>query len=182
MQAVLDRAAHQLVIGGVELHQIDAAAEAVVRIEQRRVLVGQHAQLQILGRAGQAAELARLLDGDRSAGTHFEARETRYSSFKLWLKYAKPTLGVVEVDAGAARALREAGTSLLPVGILAVHGSFQPGDAVEVAAGGSPIGKGVVSYSADELRRVAGLKSAEIREVLPRASDEAVHRDYFVLA
>ncbi|MBA2349554.1 MAG: glutamate 5-kinase, partial [Solirubrobacterales bacterium] len=38
-------------------------------------------------------DLGRLLDGDRAAGTHFEARETRYSSFKLWLKYAKPTLG-----------------------------------------------------------------------------------------
>ena len=27
-----------------------------------------------------------------------------------------------------------------------------------------------------------GLKSAQVREVLPRASEEAVHRDYFVLA
>ena len=27
-----------------------------------------------------------------------------------------------------------------------------------------------------------GLKSSEVREVLPRATDEAVHRDYFVLA
>ena len=27
-----------------------------------------------------------------------------------------------------------------------------------------------------------GMKSAEVRELLPRASEEAVHRDYFVLA
>ena len=27
-----------------------------------------------------------------------------------------------------------------------------------------------------------GMKSAEVREVLPRATEEAVHRDYFVLA
>jgi hypothetical protein len=26
-----------------------------------------------------------------------------------------------------------------------------------------------------------GMKSAAVREVLPRASEEAVHRDYFVL-
>jgi glutamate 5-kinase len=38
-------------------------------------------------------------------GTRFAAREGRYSSFKLWLKYAKPTRGRVLVDAGAARAL-----------------------------------------------------------------------------
>ena len=33
-----------------------------------------------------------------------------------------------------------------------------------------------------ELRRVRGLKSQAVRELLPRASEEAVHRDYFVLA
>jgi glutamate 5-kinase len=56
---------------------------------------------------------------------------------------------------------------------------------VEVAAVGDgrrPIGKGISNYSAAELRRVKGLKSAEVRAVLPRASEEAVHRDYFVLA
>jgi glutamate 5-kinase len=86
------------------------------------------------------------------------------------------------VDAGAARALRESGTSLLPVGITAVRGGFEAGDAVEVAEGGVVIGKGIVSYSAAELRQVVGMKSAQVREVLPRATDEAVHRDYFVLA
>ena len=65
-------------------------------------------------------------------GTRFPAREGRYSSFKLWLKYAKPTRGRVLVDAGAARALREAGTSLLPVGVVDVVGSFDAGDAVEI--------------------------------------------------
>ena len=57
----------------------------------------------------------------------------RHSSFKLWLRYAKPSHGTVVVDAGAARALREGGTSLLPVGIVDVDGAFEAGDAVEVA-------------------------------------------------
>lgn len=127
-------------------------------------------------------DLGRLLDGDRAAGTHFEAGQARYSSFKLWLKYAKPAHGTLGVDSGAARALRDAGTSLLPVGITSVSGAFEAGDAVEVTAGAELIGKGIVSYSADELRRVVGLKSAQVRELLPRATDEAVHRDYFVLA
>jgi glutamate 5-kinase len=38
-----------------------------------------------------------------------------------------------------------------------------------------------VNYSAPELGRVKGLKSAQVREIMPRATDEAVHRDYFVL-
>jgi glutamate 5-kinase len=117
------------------------------------------------------------------SGTLFHPQQGRVSSFKLWLKYAKPTHGRLTVDEGAERALRERGTSLLPVGVVEVEGDFHAGDAVEVSTGGNgrPIGKGIVNYSAQELRRIKGLKSAEVRELLPRATEEAVHRDYFVL-
>jgi glutamate 5-kinase len=131
--------------------------------------------------------LAAVLAGE-SRGTHFPAGEARYSSFKLWLKYAKPTRGTLTVDAGAARALRGGSASLLPVGVTAVGGEFDAGDAVEIIegsdAGGArrrPLAKGICSYSAEELRQVIGLKSQAIREVLPRGTDEAVHRDYLVL-
>jgi glutamate 5-kinase len=124
--------------------------------------------------------IARALAGE-PAGTRFAPQPVRHSSFKLWLKYAKPSHGIVTVDPGAARALREGAASLLPVGIVDVQGGFDAGDAVDVRDRGSAIGKGISNYSAEELRQVMGLKSAEVREVLPRASDEAVHRDYFVL-
>ena len=117
-----------------------------------------------------------------AVGTRFAEREGRYSSFKLWLKYAKPARGRVVVDAGAARALREGGTSLLPVGIVEVSGEFDAGDAVDIAHDGHLVGKGICNYSAEELRKVQGMKSAAVRGVLPRATEEAVHRDYFVLA
>jgi glutamate 5-kinase len=126
------------------------------------------------------AALPTVLTGGR-AGTRFAAQPARFSSFKLWLRYAKPARGTVLVDAGAARALRDGGTSLLPVGVVGVEGDFDAGEGVNVAEGGVLVGKGIASYSADELRRVAGLKSAQVREILPRATDEAVHRDYFVL-
>jgi glutamate 5-kinase len=128
--------------------------------------------------------LMRAVAGE-PVGTRFHPQARRESSFKLWLKYAKSARGTVLVDPGAERALRDQGTSLLPVGVVEVDGDFEAGDAVEVAAaadGRRPIGKGISNYSAAELRRVKGLKSAEVREVLPRASEEAVHRDYFVLA
>lgn len=117
-----------------------------------------------------------------AVGTRFPAGEARHSSFKLWLKYAKPSHGRIAIDAGAARALRDGGTSLLPVGIVAVEGRFGAGDAVDVTHDGSEVGKGITNYSAAELERVKGLKSADARELLPRASEEAIHRDYFVLA
>ncbi len=121
-----------------------------------------------------------LAGGDE--GTRFAPREARHSSFKLWLKYAKPAHGTIVVDAGAARALTTGGTSLLPVGITDVQGDFDAGDAVHIVQGAVVIGKGISSYTAQELRQVVGMQSARVREVLPRASDEAVHRDYLVLS
>jgi len=50
-----------------------------------------------------------------------------------------------------------------------------------VVDGAGAIGKGIANYSAAELRRIKGLKSAQVRELIPRATEEAVHRDYFVL-
>jgi glutamate 5-kinase len=122
----------------------------------------------------------RALAGEPT-GTRFRPQAGRVSSFKLWLKYAKPTHGRLVVDHGAERALRERGTSLLPVGVVDVEGEFEAGDAVEVRCDGRSVGKGIVNYSAAELRRIKGLKTDAVREVLPRATEEAVHRDYFVL-
>jgi glutamate 5-kinase len=119
--------------------------------------------------------------GGDAVGTRFHPHQERASSFKLWLRYAKPAHGTLRVDDGAAKVLRERGSSLLPVGITGVEGEFEAGDAVEIAADGKAIGKGIVNYSAGELRRIKGLRSEKIRELLPHASEEAVHRDYFVL-
>jgi glutamate 5-kinase len=131
--------------------------------------------------------LRAVLAGERD-GTRFPAREARYSSFKLWLKYAKPSRGTLLVDVGAARALRDGAASLLPVGVVEVRGEFDAGDAVDIELAATSederehrLGKGICNYSAQELRQVQGMKSALAREVLPRASEEAVHRDYLVL-
>jgi hypothetical protein len=51
-----------------------------------------------------------------------------------------------------------------------VLGEFDAGDAVDVAHDGRRVGKGICNYSAVELRASAGLKSAAVRELLPRAS------------
>ncbi len=124
--------------------------------------------------------LARAAAGER-VGTRFAPHPERAPSFKLWLRYAKPTRGRVIVDAGAARVLRESGSSLLPVGVTDVEGEFAAGDAVDVRADGELVGKGIVNYSAEELARIKGMKSAAVRELIPHASEEVVHRDYFVL-
>jgi glutamate 5-kinase len=148
--------------------------------------------------------LGAVLKGE-PRGTRFPAQGRGHSSFKLWLKHAKPSRGSVVIDAGAARALRERGGSLLPVGIVAVRGRFEVGDAIDIyeavpgdaarsgaaavqaavseaaADGGAPLAKGITRFSSVELERVKGLSSAQVREQLPDADEEAVHRDYLVV-
>jgi len=114
-------------------------------------------------------------------GTRFASHPERTPSFKLWLRYAKPSQGRLVVDEGAARVLREEGSSLLPVGVTDVEGEFVAGDAVEIVCNGDVVGKGIVNYSAAELTRIKGMKSAEVAERAPDAAEEAVHRNYFVL-
>src|SRR5262249_19046690 len=127
---------------------------------------------------GLRIEALRAVLGGEAAGTRFAAGEARYSSFKLWLKYAKPSRGTLVVDRGAARAVREGSASLLPVGVVEVLGDFDAGDAVEIAAAreddgagvspgpGPALAKGICNYSSEELRQVVGLKSAAVREIL----------------
>jgi glutamate 5-kinase len=119
--------------------------------------------------------------GGEAVGTRFAPHPERTPSFKLWLRYAKPSRGRVVVDEGAARVLRERGSSLLPVGIIGVEGEFAAGDAIEVVCDGAVVGKGIVNYSASELGRIKGLQSADVLKRMPNASEEAVHRDHFVL-
>jgi len=128
----------------------------------------------------QPGTLAAATAGD-AVGTRFAAHPERTPSFKLWLRYAKPSHGRVAIDAGAARVLREQGSSLLPVGITGVEGDFAAGDAIEVVCDGEVVGKGISNYSATELQRIRGMRSSEVRERLPNATEEAVHRDRFVL-
>ena len=130
---------------------------------------------------GTAVGTLRAAANGENVGTRFPAHPGRVPSFKIWLRYAKPSRGTVSVDPGAARVLREHGSSLLPVGVIDVEGAFEAGDAVDVVSEGERVGKGIVNYSAGELTQIRGMKSAEVQELMPHAAEEAVHRDFFVL-
>src|ERR671920_1371406 len=96
--------------------------------------------------SGVEREAVRAALAGAPSGTLFHPQEGRVSSFKLWLKYAKPPQGRLVVDEGAERALRERGTSLLPVGVVDVEGEFEAGGPVEITANGRAIGKGILIY------------------------------------
>ncbi len=130
---------------------------------------------------GTAAGTLRGSAAGEDVGTRFVPHTHRAPSFKLWLRHAAPARGRIEVDAGAASVLRERGSSLLPVGIVAVEGEFAAGDPVEVVCAGEIVGKGVAEHSAATIERLRGLKSDRVSELIGAGAEEAVHRDRFVL-
>ncbi|HEX8909152.1 MAG TPA: glutamate 5-kinase [Anaeromyxobacteraceae bacterium] len=116
-------------------------------------------------------------------GTLFPPEPARLSGRKGWLAAAARGKGLIVVDAGAARALKERGKSLLPSGVRSVDGQFRVGDPVDIAVDGRrPFARGLAGYGADEVRRIAGLKTSEIEGALGyKYLDEIVHRNDMVL-
>jgi glutamate 5-kinase len=130
----------------------------------------------------QAGILARLLAGE-DVGTLFLPSEERFSSRKHWIAYSSKPTGRIVVDSGAYAALTSKKKSLLPAGILEVVGGFGLGDVVSlVTAEGTEFARGLVGYSADDLRRIRGLQTTDIEPTLGyKYLDEAIHRDDLVL-
>jgi glutamate 5-kinase len=126
--------------------------------------------------------LAALLAG-QPVGTFFPPAAERRAGRREWLSLAARGRGTILVDAGARKALAEKGKSLLPSGVKGVTGAFGVGDPVDIAVTGEPpFARGLAGYGADEVRRIAGLKSGEIERVLGyKYVDEVVHRNDMVL-
>ncbi len=117
-----------------------------------------------------------------AAATWFVPRGTPLTARKQWIAGTLEPRGRLQIDAGAERALRD-GRSLLPVGVIAVAGQFQRGDAVTVCdASGRELARGLAGYASDELQRICGRRSDEIETLLGyRGRDEVIHRDNLVL-
>ncbi|MBR0557760.1 glutamate 5-kinase [Ciceribacter sp. L1K23] len=101
---------------------------------------------------------------------------------KTWIAGQLQPAGAIHVDAGAEIAL-SAGKSLLPAGVRSVTGQFSRGDTIAVIGGeGREIARGLAGYDAEDARKIAGRKSAEIAEILGYAGRTAmIHRDDLVM-
>jgi glutamate 5-kinase len=126
--------------------------------------------------------LARLAAGE-PLGTHLIARQAPLAARRQWLADHLQVGGKLVLDDGAARALREGGKSLLPIGVVEVQGEFQRGEVVGcVDATGRDLARGLVNYSADEARRIARHASSEIEGILGYVDEpELIHRDNLAL-
>ncbi len=127
--------------------------------------------------------LQRVFDADVETGTLFLPDGDRLARRKHWIAYTLKPSGTLVLDAGAVEAVLRGGRSLLPSGVVRVEGRFDDGACVRcVDAEGRELARGLVTYSAVELERIKGLRSAEIEPALGyRRTDEIIHRDDLVL-
>ena len=102
---------------------------------------------------------------------------------KRWIAFFHKPQGELWLDAGACRALRDQGKSLLPIGIVHLEGRFPVGALVNVCDGaGAKIGQGLVDYASEDIERIKGRKTGDIASILGRMDyNEVVHRDNLVI-
>lgn len=135
----------------------------------------------IIADGSQPDVLVRLVNGER-LGTRFLPVATSVESRKRYILSARRAPGTLTVDEGAAKALRKGG-SLLPVGILAVAGSFERGDTVRVLGPAEKeIARGIVNYPSRDLAQLTRRRSEEIESILGyNFGDEIIHHNNLVL-
>ena len=119
----------------------------------------------------------------QSLGTELRAETMLLTARKQWLADQLQVRGSLSLDAGAAKALRTGGKSLLAIGVRAVAGSFDRGEAVTcLDAEGREIARGLANYNAEETRKILGKASSEIEAILGYVDEpELIHRDNLVL-
>jgi glutamate 5-kinase len=126
--------------------------------------------------------LPRLAHGE-SIGTWFAAHTPRIAARKQWLADHLQVRGRLVLDAGAVKALRDDGKSLLPIGVADVQGEFERGEVVScLDASGREVARGLVNYASTDARKIARKPSSAIESVLGFCeAPELIHRSNLVI-
>jgi glutamate 5-kinase len=126
--------------------------------------------------------LDRIMAGE-PVGTLFLPHGSSLQSKKRWLGFTARPKGKLVTDAGARSAVQHGGRSLLPIGVVGVSGAFHKGDVVALCdAEGQEFARGLTNYSADDARKICGLRTEQVTEVLGSLPyEEVVHRDNLVV-
>ncbi len=126
--------------------------------------------------------LVRLAQGER-IGSLLLAKSATLAARKQWLADHLQLRGRLMLDAGAVKALRSGGRSLLPIGVYDLSGEFERGEVVSCHdESNREIARGLINYSASETRRILRTPSSEIEAKLGYVGEaELIHRDDLVL-
>ncbi len=128
---------------------------------------------------GRIPRLFELIAEGKSLGTLLLPKDPPLAARKQWIANQLKVRGTLTLDAGAIRVIREAGRSLLPVGVINVKGKFSRGDMVAcVNLEGREVGRGLVNYDTAETLKIKGRPSHEIEAILGYVDEpELIHRD-----
>jgi glutamate 5-kinase len=120
---------------------------------------------------------------NKPTGTYLHPQEDPLKARKYWLASHAKSNNRLVLDEGAVQALSKSGRSLLPVGVKAVEGDFSRGDAVAcVSESGKEVARGLVNYSADEVRQIMGKASEDIESILGYVDESVlIHRNNMAL-
>jgi glutamate 5-kinase len=153
----------------------------ITKVRAARLAARSGANTVIVG--GRTSDVLTRIARGENLGTRLRARQQPLAARKQWLAGQLQVRGQLVLDEGAVRVLREAGRSLLAVGVREVRGEFTRGELVAcLDPHGREVAKGLVNYAAEEADRIKGLPTARIPEVLGyRDDDELIHRDNLVL-
>jgi glutamate 5-kinase len=108
---------------------------------------------------GRQPDVLDLLFSGEPIGTFFLPGPEKMQSRKHWIAFTLKPKGELVLDSGACRALVENGKSLLPSGIIEIHGCFGVGEPV---------------HCLNE-------KGEAVAAGLVKDSDEVIHRDNLVI-
>lgn len=124
----------------------------------------------------------KALHGEK-LGTLFKAEDNHLKEKKQWIAFgARPSARII-VDSGAEEALIEGNKSLLPKGVVAVEGSFNAGEVVDIVNEKNiEIAHGISNYNSIEVNYIKGINSSSIEDKLGyKDYDEIIHKNNLVI-
>ena len=128
---------------------------------------------------GEKPNILQKLFAGQELGTFFVPKKEKLASRKRWIGFSLKPKGTIVIDPGAANALLKDGKSLLPSGIVSVEGKFTKGAPVDLKTVRLGLmGTGLVNYGSEDICKIMGLKSTQIKDRLGnKPYDEVIHRD-----
>jgi glutamate 5-kinase len=144
-------------------------------------IVIQSGEMMIIANGRTEHILRRIMQGE-NIGTLFLGK-TQLKSKKRWIAFNVKPKGKLIIDDGAVKALKENKKSLLAIGITQVEGNFDLGDAVEIIdKKGTLIAKGIVNYTSEELDKIKGKNTQEIKKIFgSQYYEEVINRDDLIV-
>ena len=118
---------------------------------------------------GRDREIVSRVARGEGVGTRFLPVAT-LSGKKRWIAYGRTTRGTLLMKPEARDALQKRGSSLLPIGIIAIEGEFEAGETVSICDEAGEYGRGVSNFSSEDLRSIAGQHSSQVAVLLNRSA------------